>query len=85
MKMAGAGIVATAFPNLQHIIYGSGGQSFYRGKGLQKAQKIRPNRFDLSLLQEDFTDPDRVRILRVPPGKITKVIMIPADKFFDSS
>jgi hypothetical protein len=37
---------------------------------------------DPGLLQNDFRKPDFIGVLRVSPGKVTLVVLVPVDDFF---
>jgi hypothetical protein len=69
-QIAGARIVSQAGPQREHVLFRRGGQRFHRGEPVEKALVVRDHGLRARLLQHDLGDPDAVRILGAPPGKI---------------
>jgi len=78
VKVAGTAVVAKTLPSLQHFAFLSLCQAGKVGKTLQKALKIRNNRFHLRLLEHDLRDPNLVGCGIRTPGQRPGVFVIPS-------
>ena len=74
VDLARAGVVTEAFPLLQHILEGGGGE---RGRGwepFQKPPEVGDDGIHAGLLEHDFGDPDGVGIARIgAPGQVAGI------------
>src|SRR5579862_111619 len=82
VKVAGPGIVAQAFPELEHRVKRRLRQRLRGGKALHPALVVRHDGRDLGLLEHDLGDPDRVRILRAPPWQVPRTPAVPRQELF---
>ena len=77
LEVAGPGVVAQAGPEPQHLVLRRRGQRGHRWEPLHEPLVIGEDRGDLSLLEHDLRNPDRVRVARLPPGQIPVAGAIP--------
>ena len=59
-EVSGAGVVAEAFPELEDVLEGCGGEGGGVRKTFEEAEKIGDDGVDAGLLEHDFGDPGRV-------------------------
>ena len=77
VKVPGAGIVSETLPEAQDFVFAGFGQVLNGREALHETLPIgRPLR-DSGLLEDDFAEPDGIRVLRTAPGKIPGVFCIP--------
>ena len=81
MQHAGAAVVAEAAPKGEHILLVGFGEGLKGRKALEEGGVALDDHGDAGLLEHDFGDPDRVRIIGVPPGEITLAALIPSEEF----
>ena len=79
-KIAGASVVPEALPRVQYLVFIGASQRAEIGKPAEPLFIIRDYSCDLSLLEHDLGDEDRVRIACTAPGEIAAVTAIPAEK-----
>ena len=79
MQVPGAGIVAEPLPEAEHLILGGGGQGLDVGEVFQEPFPVGPSLGHARLLQDDFAQPDRVRIPGPPPREVPAVLGVPAE------
>ena len=71
VELAGAGVVAEAFPEFEHVLEGGGGEGGGVGEAGKKAQEVGDDGVHAGLLEHDFRDPDGVRPARLgAPGQV---------------
>ena len=75
-----ARVIAKPFPKFQHLFRSRAGQRFYSWQFVHPAFPVGNYRFDLGLLEHDFGNPNRVRIVRVPPWQIARVPIEPLEQ-----
>jgi len=81
MKIAGTGIIAQPLPELQNIILAGSSQVFHLGIGLHKAFPIFPSLGDAGLLQDDFAEPDGIRVAGFAPRQFPAIFTKPTEYF----
>jgi hypothetical protein len=77
VQVSGTGIVAEAFPGLQHFIQVGNGKSFQCGKTTEKRFIVGQNSFNPRLLEHDLCHPDGIGVTGVSPGEVAAVALIP--------
>ena len=77
MKVAGAAVVAEAFPEAQDFLLVGGSQVGDCGKHVQKTFEKRDDGGNLRLLQHDLANPDAVGIAVTPPWEIAPMRIEP--------
>ena len=77
VQVAGSGIVAQSLPEPQDFVLGGIGQVFYLGKPLHKALPIGFALDYSGLLENNFAEPDRIRIPGTAPGEVSPVLGVP--------
>ena len=80
LHIADTSVIAETFPELMDSFGAGFGESPNVRQGLHPAFPIRPDGFDLGLLEHDFGDPDGVGIARAPPREITGVFRVPIEQ-----
>ena len=78
LQVAGAAVIAEAFPKFQELILGGGGKVENGGKGFKEAGVVGLDGFHAGLLEHDFGDPNAVGVAGMPPRQIAGVRRIPA-------
>lgn len=73
VKVAGAGVIAEAFPELEHLVGLCARQGANGGESLHPAYPIRDDGLDSGLLEHDLRDPDGVGVPGFAPGEIARV------------
>src|SRR5260370_29299638 len=79
-KIAGAAIIAEAFPKTQDGLLVGQRQLLKRRELLEEALEIRNDGRYLSLLEHHLADPDAIRIAAFAPGEGACIPAIPRDK-----
>ena len=77
MQVSGAAVITQALPASEHFVFRGFGEVLYSGPFLYELLPIGLALGDAGLLQDDFTEPDGVRVFRPPPGEIAPVCSIP--------
>src|SRR5580658_6753010 len=78
--MAHPAIIAQALPQFEDALRSRPRKVLNRWPRLHPALVIGNDRFDLSLLEHDFGNPDGVGVTRPPPGQVPRVLVKPADQ-----
>ena len=73
-------VIAQSFPELVNSFGAGFGESLNVRQGSHPALPKGENGFDLGLLEHDFGNPDRVRIMRTAPGQVTCVLGEPSEQ-----
>jgi hypothetical protein len=79
-QVVGAGIVAGPLPDLQDPAHGRARERANRGERAHESLEVRGRLCDARLLEEDFRDPDPVRVPVVAPGQRPMVEAVPSDE-----
>src|SRR5690606_22108758 len=74
------GIVAQALPVPEYLFFRRPCKVANRWVGIQKAMEIGQALLNTRLLQNNFREPDDVRIAAVPPGQVALMPGIPANQ-----
>jgi hypothetical protein len=73
-------VVAKSAPGGQYVIFARCGERFDIGKPSQENLVMFKHGDDTRLLQHDFAEPDRVRIVSAPPGKVATTAVVPMEQ-----
>ena len=79
VQVPGAGIVAEPLPEPEHLVLGGGGQGLDGREVFQEPFPVGPPLGHARLLENDFTQPHRVRIPGPPPREVPAVLGVPAE------
>ena len=82
VHIAGAAVVAEALPHLQHLFFVGFGQRFDSGKVTDEIVIIRHSLYHAGLLEDDFGNPDFVRVVGMAPRQIAAVFIEPIQQDF---
>ena len=80
VQMAGPGIVAEPFPELEHRLLVRRGQRRYVGEGAHEALEIGDDGVDLGLLQHHLAEPHVIGPAVVPPRQAPTVLPVPVQQ-----
>ena len=80
LQVAGAGIIAEAFPQLQQPLFGAGCQRLHGGQGAQKADIVLLCRLYARLLEHDLRYPYAVWVGIFPPREVSLVFIVPGEQ-----
>ena len=81
LEIAGAGIIAEAFPEFEDVLVVGSGERGDGGEVFHPAFPVGNDCFDLGLLEHDFGNPDGVGIADASPGEVAGVFREPSDYF----
>ena len=76
VQVAGAGVVAEAGPQVQHVVLRGGGQILNRGVVHHKTFEIRDDGRHLGLLQHNLGHPHAVRRHTLLPGQVLATVQV---------
>ena len=85
VQVARAAVVAQSLPLAQHLVLGSGGELFYGWPAVHEAFPVGLSLLYARLLQDDFAEPDGVRVTRVAPGEVASVFGKPEEEGWDDA
>ena len=77
VHVAGPGIVAQPLPIAQYLGLGRGGHCLHSGVGAQKGFVVGEALRHAGLLEDDFRQPDGIRVAGVAPGQVALVAGVP--------
>ena len=77
VQVAGAGVVAQAFPEAEHLVFGGIGQILDGGKVLHETVPVGRSLGNTGLLEDDFTEPDGIWVAGTAPGEVPAVFCVP--------
>ena len=80
MEVSGAGIVAEAFPKLEHAVERGVGEVAYGREGGEEAFEVGDDGFDARLLEHDFGEPDAIGVARAAPREVAGGGAIPGEE-----
>ncbi len=80
LQVSRAAVIPEAGPAAQHGLGLRARQRLHRGKFFKESLVIRNHRGYARLLQHDFREPDAVRVLRAPPGKVPLSLCKPGEQ-----
>ncbi len=80
VEVAGAGVVARTLPDLQDPVERRDGERLDRREGVEEPIVVRRRLGDAGLLEEDFGEPDPVRVAIAPPGERSPVSGEPGEE-----
>jgi hypothetical protein len=80
MQVASPRIIPHSRPEFEDLLEGGPGQSEERWESLEEAAIIGKNRFDAGLLEHKLRDHDFIRVGGFPPGEVSFMEGIPAEK-----
>ena len=78
----GTAVVAEPLPGADDVAARRRGQRFGIRPAIEPRQVARDDALDLRLLEHDLGDEDRVRVSRLPPGKLPAVLREPGEQSF---
>jgi hypothetical protein len=77
VQLPRSAVVSEPLPQPQHLGFLGGREPMYVRERLRKPREVVANRGHLRLLQHDLADPHPIRIARLSPRKIARVLGIP--------
>ena len=77
VQVPGTGIIAQTLPEAHHLVFGGGRQVLNRWKTFQETFPVIHALNNAGLLEDNFTEPHGVRVLRAAPGKVPAVARVP--------
>ena len=77
VQVPGTGIIAQTLPEAHHLVFGCGGQVLNRWETFEETFPVIHALYNPGLLEDNFTEPDGVRVLRAAPGKVPAVARVP--------
>jgi len=80
VEIAGARVVAEAFPKFEDACFGRGGEGGEIGEGFEPAGEVGQDGFDLRLLQHELADDGFVGRWGIAPWECAGVGAIPAEQ-----
>lgn len=75
-----AAVIAKPLPFRKHCLFARFAQSIEGRESFDESYEIRRHRGHLGLLKHDLANPDRIRVCRPPPWKVSGVTAVPGEK-----
>ena len=80
MQVPSPAVIAEALPEPQDLVLRGGGQVIHRRETRHEALPVGHALGDARLLEDDFAEPDGVRVPRPAPRQVTPVLPVPAEQ-----
>ena len=77
VEVACPAVVAQSLPLAQHFVLGGGGQVGHCRPSVHEALPVGQSLLYARLLQDDFGEPDGIRVACLPPGQVAAVLAEP--------
>ena len=82
VQVAGAAVVTEALPEPQDLVFRGCGKALHVRETVHETLPIGASLCNAGLLQDDFAEPDGIRVSGPPPGQVTAVIPVPVEDRF---